>query len=108
MSNESTTSDVDWRVESTSITNSEVHNSVGASVFGGGVHVGLSGQAERVNATFQSCNITHSLLNCTGDGACLTGGGGANIRFDKSAADICTTFIGALRVFVSVVVLLLF
>jgi hypothetical protein len=94
VSNESITSDVNWQVEATTITNSTVQNSQGASVFGGGVHVGFAGQAQRVNGTFQSCNITHSLLNCTGGAVCLVAGGGANVRYGMAATDIHTHAAG--------------
>ena len=99
VSNESITSDVNWRVEATTITNSTVQNSQGAGVFGGGMHVGFAGQAQRVNVTFQSCNITHSLLNCTGGGECLVGGGGANVRYGMAATDIHTHAAGEFAIF---------
>ena len=99
VSNESITSDVNWRVEATTITNSTVQNSQGAGVFGGGMHVGFAGQAQRVNVTFQSCNITHSLLNCTGGGECLVGGGGANVRYGMAATNIHTHAAGEFAIF---------
>jgi hypothetical protein len=97
VSNESITSDVNWQVDATTITNSTVQNSQGASVFGGGVHVGFAGQVQRVNGTFQNCNVTHSLLNCTG-GNCLVGGGGAYVRYGMAAPDLHTHAVGEFTV----------
>ena len=96
VSNKSIAVDIDLRMENTNITNSKVGNSEGGSVFGGGLHVGFAGQAEKVNVTLQRCNIKNSVLNCTGTAtqACLAAGGGVNVRYNSAATEIHTSFVG--------------